>query len=303
MFCIIANALLLASKEYRDYYDPNYKSVWNEVLAKVDLGFSFIFMIECLSKIIVMGFVMHKRAYLRDAWNRLDFLIVLISLVNLVPAANNEALKSLRTARTLRPLRSIGALKSVKLLIENMIKSIPGLFNVCVFLCFVIGIFAIFGTLSFMGKQYNFCRLTEELIDDGVNQPYWPINPDAEWLCSTDEMCSGAPNNLGPGVVAKCGNIYETYGLDPQIYDKTNHLDIIKYDVTNFNNVINSILTVFQIVTLEGWANLLYIYSDSTGYFIASMYFVLVIVLGSFISINLVLAQIMHSFLQTESEQ
>ena len=117
MLCIVLNSLLLASKEYREYYDPNYTSEWNQVLQAIDLGFTVIFLFECVFKIIAMGFVMHKFAYIKDPWNKLDFLIVIVSLVNFLPATNSEALKSLRTVRTLRPLRSIATLRSIKLLI------------------------------------------------------------------------------------------------------------------------------------------------------------------------------------------
>ena len=57
MFCIIANSLILASKEHRSYYDPLYESQWNEILANCDLVFTLIYIVECAFKIIVMGFV------------------------------------------------------------------------------------------------------------------------------------------------------------------------------------------------------------------------------------------------------
>ena len=115
--CIIINSLLLASKNYRDYYDIDFVSVWNEVLEYIDLFFSIIFILECISKIIVMGFAWSKKAYLRDPWNVLDLIIVIISIINFLPSANSEALKSLRGGRVLRPLRSIGTLRSIKRLI------------------------------------------------------------------------------------------------------------------------------------------------------------------------------------------
>ena len=96
-----------------------------------------------------------------------------------------------------------------------------------------------------MGKQYQFCRLTEELIDDGVNPPYWPINPDASWQCSSDEHCSGAPNNLGTEVVAKCGDIYRDYGLDPVEFDGAYENEMINFDIINFNDVVGASVSIF----------------------------------------------------------
>ena len=191
-----------------------------------------------------MGFWQHRAAYLKDGFNRLDFLIVIVSIVNLIPGLNQGYLKILRTARVLRPLRTIKTLRKLRILMHTIVASISGLFNVCLFLTFVFGIFAILGVHSFSGEQYNFCRTTEEMIDNGIDPPYWPINTDANWLCSSDDMCSGYPNYLGNDVVTKCGSVYREYGLDPRVVDKTSDLEIIMYDTINFNNFFMSGLSI-----------------------------------------------------------
>ena len=43
---------------------------------------SIIFVMEFLIKIIVMGFFIGPRTYLKDNWNILDFIIVFFSIVN-----------------------------------------------------------------------------------------------------------------------------------------------------------------------------------------------------------------------------
>ena len=75
---------------------------------------------------------------------------------------------------------------------------------------------------------------------------------------------------------------------------------LINYDITNFNNVVNASLTVFQIITLEGWSELMYNYQDNVGFATSSIFFTLVIILGAFTSLNLILASIMHSYLSQE---
>ena len=40
------------------------------------------FTVEMMLRVIALGFVLHKYSYLRDAWNWLDFLIVIISFVS-----------------------------------------------------------------------------------------------------------------------------------------------------------------------------------------------------------------------------
>ena len=253
-FSIVANSIMLTTKEYESNYDVSYLSERNRVLELCDIAFTVIFLIECIIKIIAMGFIMEKRSYLRETWNWIDFIITVISVVSLTPFVNQEYLKAFRTARVLRPLRSINALETMRDLIQTIGMSIPKLLNVGVALAFVMTIFAIFGVNFFSGEQYNFCRMTETLIDDGISSPIWPINHDATFLCQSDEMCSGWPNNLGDNVVAKCGNVYAEYGLDPVIVDDTKSLEIIQFDLVNFNNLGQALITVFQVITLEGWS-------------------------------------------------
>ena len=44
----------------------------------VEYIFLFIFTLEAMLKIVALGFLFHSGAYLRNAWNILDFIIVII---------------------------------------------------------------------------------------------------------------------------------------------------------------------------------------------------------------------------------
>jgi len=48
---------------------------------KIEYVFLVIFTLESIVKIIAYGFVLHPYAYLRSAWNALDFTIVIVGLV------------------------------------------------------------------------------------------------------------------------------------------------------------------------------------------------------------------------------
>ncbi len=130
---ILINSGLLASKEYDQNYDASYISHWNEFLDTIDIVFSYIFLAECILKVIAMGFVRHKHAYLKDPWNCIDFTIVVFSMISMTPLSSEKSLKVFRTARILRPLRSMHQLKSMRSLLQTFLSSIPGLVNVCVF--------------------------------------------------------------------------------------------------------------------------------------------------------------------------
>ena len=52
---------------------------------KIEYIFLVVFTLECVMKILAYGFVMHDGAYLRNAWNVLDFVIVMIGYLMLLP--------------------------------------------------------------------------------------------------------------------------------------------------------------------------------------------------------------------------
>lgn len=54
-------------------------------------------------------------------------------------------------------------------------------------------------------------------------------------------------------------------------------------------------MSVFRVITLEGWTNVMYNYLDSSGV-LAGIYFPIVVVIGSFFLLNLFLAVIMQTF-------
>lgn len=50
----------------------------------IEYIFLVVFTVECVMKIIAFGFVMHANSYLRNGWNALDFVIVVIGLFSTV---------------------------------------------------------------------------------------------------------------------------------------------------------------------------------------------------------------------------
>lgn len=143
---ILLNSIMLASTDYGTRLDPLYESDWTPIQEQIDLGFSIIFIIEFVVKVIAMGFVLHKFSYLRDAWNCLDFFIVVVSIIGFLPmGGGSSGLKALRTFRILRPLRSVNKMPTMKQQISSLLASIPGLMRVFFFIIFIFCIFAIFG--------------------------------------------------------------------------------------------------------------------------------------------------------------
>jgi len=101
-----------------------------------------------------------------DNWNKLDFLIVLVSIVDMQSIIANfqgitggaeiSFLKVLRLLRTLRPLRFISHNVQLKLIVRSLLDSIEPILNV---LLIVIIIFIMYGIagITLFSSGYHTC--------------------------------------------------------------------------------------------------------------------------------------------------
>ena len=74
MFLIFINSIGLA---IYDYDDKNQTSVKNQYLDFIGNIFTIIFAVESVLEIIARGLILHPRAYLREGWCILDFVVVI----------------------------------------------------------------------------------------------------------------------------------------------------------------------------------------------------------------------------------
>jgi len=74
------------------------------------------------------------------------------------------------------------------------------------------------------------------------------------------------------------------------------------FGITSFDNILWACNTIFMCISLEGWAQVMYFAQDATSSW-AWVLFVLMILFGAFILINLMLAVIMTKFREAEESQ
>ena len=72
---------------------------------------------------------------------------------------------------------------------------------------------------------------------------------------------------------------------------------------TNFDNFYYAFFTIFQSITEEGWTDIMYQLMDAYSPAFVSVYFVLLIMIGSWFSMNLVFAVIWEKFSEAHEEQ
>jgi hypothetical protein len=77
---------------------------------------------------------------------------------------------------------------------------------------------------------------------------------------------------------------------------------LINYGITSFDNIVDGFLTIFQMVTLEGWAFIMYNMMDATMDWLAIFVCVSVVILCGFFLVNVILAVLADSISSDELE-
>ena len=84
----------------------------SEYLEIIDTFFLGIYTAEMVLKVIALGFFMRAHSYLRDPWNILDFVVVILGWVLAIGYRDqkDQGISSIRVLRVLRPLRTINSM-------------------------------------------------------------------------------------------------------------------------------------------------------------------------------------------------
>ncbi|XP_068694848.1 voltage-dependent calcium channel type A subunit alpha-1-like isoform X3 [Montipora foliosa] len=267
LLTIFVNCILLAANQPLPKDD---KSDLNVKLESAEIYLLAIFCLEAVLKIIALGFILHTDSYLRNGWNVLDFVVVVTGLLSLPELGVFEAggVKALRAARVLRPLKLVSGIPSLQVVMKSIMCAMVPLLQICLLVGFVIIIYAIIGLEFLSGRFHNVCS------KDGGGQITDPGSP---------QICD--PERKG----TTCD---EGQNCSVGLWEGPND------GITSFDNIFAGMLTVFQVITNEGWTDIMYWTFDAYdthGYAFWIYYYSLVII-GSFFMLNLVLGVLSGEF-------
>ena len=235
--------------------------------------FLVLYSVEMVLKILGLGFIFGKGAYLTDPFNILDFFIVMSSYLSMLQNQDSTSeegglsLSSLRAFRVLRPLRAVNNIPGLRLIVQSIMSALPLLKDTIIVLLFFFLIFAIGGVNLFSGMLRQRC-----------------INIEDGGLFYDEEG-----NEVICGDVASCE---DGYFCGKRILNPN-------YDVTNFDNIFWAMLVIFQCVTLEGWSDVMVLYQKVYHYYVF-LFFVPLVFIGAFFLLNLTLAVINTSFNESQ---
>jgi hypothetical protein len=162
LLMILLNCVFLAL----DSNDPDHSStVMGAVLRYAEWVFMLAFTVEMVLKILGLGLYGAKGAYLRDAWNVVDCVVVVVGWLSLLPSIEN--ISAMRTVRVLRPLRTITGVEGMRMLVATLLRSLPMLLDVLILCAFLFLIFGTIGVQTFAGVLRQHCGTPADGIVQG----------------------------------------------------------------------------------------------------------------------------------------
>ncbi|KAG9337353.1 hypothetical protein JZ751_028773, partial [Albula glossodonta] len=282
-----------------------------QILQAFDAFIYIFFALEMVVKMVALG-IFGRRCYMGDTWNRLDFFIVMAGMVEYSLDLQNINLSAIRTVRVLRPLKAINRVPSMRILVNLLLDTLPMLGNVLLLCFFVFFIFGIIGiTLPTPYYQPDedderpfICSLA---ADNGIMSCRdVPARREEGRECclDKDDFLHRQEQGLSPEPLLN-GSV-STAGLCinwNQYYTRchTGHSNPHKGAI-NFDNIGYAWIVIFQVITLEGWVEIMYYVMDAHSFY-NFIYFILLIIVGSFFMINLCLVVIATQFSETKQRE
>jgi len=309
---------------WKNYSDCDSWPFLESVLNQSEVVFTILFTCECVIKIIARGFVWRRHAYLQDPWNWLDFAVVVTSvaslLLPLLPGDQDMgSVAVLRTVRVFRPLRTMTRIKGMKPLIDTLVKAFVLLMPVIFLLLFFLIVFGILGHELFSGKLHGRCYVNP---DQDVNTftaaaesrllsqqiPFMATSTVSIGSWNAGEDVCGEDSDCDPVVID--GQPYEAVCSRMRwCYDHwcENDWNGNPYEqgggLLSFDNLLQSLLIVYQTLTVEGWVDQLSIFQAADSITaLPYLYFMFCVVFGTFFVLQLLLAVLSDSYMEAQGD-
>ncbi|XP_077071976.1 sodium channel, voltage-gated, type I-like, alpha [Siphateles boraxobius] len=275
MFTILANCAFMVYTQPPDW------------AKNIEYVFTGMYTFEALIKITARGFCVGQFTFLRDPWNWLDFIVIVMAYVT--EFVDLGKVSALRAFRVLRALKTISVIPGLKTIVGALIQSVKKLSDVMILTLFCLSVFALVGLQLFMGALKHKCVFNSTLIPEKTEKC-----PD--FLDCVNYVNNRSNHYIQPGKkdALICGKNSDA-GHCPEGFVCMKAGPNPDYGYTSFDNFGWAFLSLFRLMTQDYWENLYQQTLRAAGktYMI---FFVLVIFLGSFYLVNLILAVVAMAY-------
>lgn len=278
---ILLNSVMLAAQ------DPQAEE--SLLTHSSELFFNLAFTIEMFIKMIALGVYSSQASYFRDSWNRFDFVTVLCGWLPFIicmslgkdcftpHTSGTINITFLRVVRVIKVLKSVQRIPSMRCLVLSLVKSAPLLVQVMEVLLFIFFCFGAIGVQLFAGK------LRQRCFDEATGAV-----SNVEEICTEDPRLGG--NQCGSDKVCR----------DRDFKGRPNTRSPLLNRYISFDDILLGFATVLSSASLEGWSQTMYSFMDAVGP-IVCIYFILLVLIGSFFIVNLIVAVIYQAYVSEET--
>ena len=259
---------------YNPLSNPN--SVLIRIMIFLDIIITFIFLVEAILKILSWGFLFNSypgvTPYIRNGWNIIDFSVVVFSIIDIY-MEYVSSYGSIASLKSLKTLRAFRALRPLRMVNRN-----EGL---------RVAVQALISSLPSMKNVLILWILfltAFAILGVGLFKGTF-------YYCDIDDSLLSFVNTRRDWI--NFGGIW------------------VNKD-SNFDNVGNAMLTLFQLMTTEGWQDVMNSGVDSVGIemqpiynnnIFNSLYFIVFMLYGAFVIINFFTATIVDNFNQIKEKE
>lgn len=223
--------------------------LWADVFYTCLLGF------EIIARLFASGCIVHKRSFFRSPWHWLDTACLVMMILECTWWQYPWNFTAWRLTRTIKCFSYVPAPLRMKLLAKSLLRSTNKLIQVTIFIIYFIFFFGLLGLQLFVGTLHNRC----------VNTLTGAV---------TTQVCRSVST----------GQYWFYWGHHcPQFY--TCQVDAFPnphYDFRSFDDIGHAMLSVFQIMTFQGWSGLLQETNDGLAV-LAFLYYAFTILLCTWI--------------------
>jgi len=301
MLIILANCITLAMFDPSDR-DCNKSKC--KALQVVDKCISVFFICEVLCKVVTYGF-WGPYSYLAGKscnWNRLDFMVAVLGVVDLFSTAESGFLSVLRAVRVLRPLRFITRLPKLQKLTVILLSTLPKLPNVLILLLLTMLMLSCVGVQLFMGSLRKRCYApVNGTFVDGLS-PAFACDEDAcGATIDAHYYCGAKSSGNAFGQCAPQGTSNFFVPAAPTYTQCQPWGDNPGEGAVAFDNIYQAMMTVWIVLSKEQGSGIMYAVQDSVSFW-TFPFFIVSILIGSYMSLNLFLVVIAAQFALMSNE-
>ncbi|KXN82493.1 Calcium-channel protein cch1 [Leucoagaricus sp. SymC.cos] len=220
----------------RNYYNEHglIRGAWFDI---AEAAFGLTLFVEFMIKVIADGFIWTPNAYLRSIWNFLDFAIMIGIIVNVTTGlifigGLSRLTRSMKALRALRMITLIDRMRNTfqSLIISGVIR----ILDAAVLAILYMIPYAVWGLNIFAGKMRT------------CNDPGNNVNSMSDCIGEYENAVVGDGNSFG--------------FLVPRVWDNPSLSTTFSFD-----SFRTSLLILFEIVSLEGWTDVMFTATTLTG--------------------------------------